>query len=230
MAKTDRSDTIAESLVFGLALAFSGGLMDAYSYLFRGGVFANAQTGNILLFAVNLTRGEWIAALGFLTPVAAFSVGITISYLLKCRFPSGRSRRVFALAAEILLFAVVAFVPQSQNNVANALISLACGIQLEAFGVINANNVATTMCIGNLRCAIENLLAGCVKSERGALRKAGVYAAVICAFAVGAAAGGGLIALVGSYAIIACAATVAVCLALVAFAPPGIIDGRRGAA
>lgn len=33
--------------------------MDAYSYLYRGEVFANAQTGNILLLSVCLSQGRW---------------------------------------------------------------------------------------------------------------------------------------------------------------------------
>ena len=67
---------MSESIVVGLLLSLSGGLMDAYSYLFRGEVFANAQTGNILLFSVYLSRGQWLAALHYLLPVLAFSLGI----------------------------------------------------------------------------------------------------------------------------------------------------------
>ncbi len=33
-------------------LAIVGGFLDSYSYLMRGHVFANAQTGNIVLFGV----------------------------------------------------------------------------------------------------------------------------------------------------------------------------------
>ena len=47
---------MSESLLIGTLLAVSGGLMDAYSYLFRGQVFANAQTGNILLLSVHLAQ------------------------------------------------------------------------------------------------------------------------------------------------------------------------------
>ena len=45
---------MSETLRLGIILALSGGFMDAYSYLERGNVFANAQTGNLLLFGVNL--------------------------------------------------------------------------------------------------------------------------------------------------------------------------------
>ena len=35
---------ISESIRLGALLAISGGMMDAYSYIMRGHVFANAQT------------------------------------------------------------------------------------------------------------------------------------------------------------------------------------------
>ena len=41
-----------EMLRVGLCLAFTGGFLDAYTYLLRGGVFANAQTGNMVLMAL----------------------------------------------------------------------------------------------------------------------------------------------------------------------------------
>lgn len=46
---------MSDSIRLGILLALSGGFMDAYSYLCRNHVFANAQTGNILLFGVNLS-------------------------------------------------------------------------------------------------------------------------------------------------------------------------------
>ena len=39
---------MSESLAIGLLLALTGGFLDAYTYVARGRVFANAQTGNIL--------------------------------------------------------------------------------------------------------------------------------------------------------------------------------------
>ena len=38
----------------GALLAAAGGLLDAYTYLSRGGVFANAETGNMVLFGICL--------------------------------------------------------------------------------------------------------------------------------------------------------------------------------
>ena len=45
LAKTQTS----ESFRLSALLSFSGGLQDAYTYNVRDGVFANAQTGNVVL-------------------------------------------------------------------------------------------------------------------------------------------------------------------------------------
>src|SRR5580658_6145873 len=44
--------TRPEDLPTGLLLAGVGGFLDAYTFVGRGGVFANAQTGNIVLLGV----------------------------------------------------------------------------------------------------------------------------------------------------------------------------------
>ena len=79
------SKQISESLPIMILLTLSGGFMDAYSYLCRGEVFANAQTGNILLFGVNLSMGHWSKALQYVCPVLAFAIGIAAVYKQKTR-------------------------------------------------------------------------------------------------------------------------------------------------
>ena len=44
-----------ETFRVAAVLALVGGFLDIYTYLLRGGVFANAQTGNIVLLAANLS-------------------------------------------------------------------------------------------------------------------------------------------------------------------------------
>ena len=53
----------------------SGGFQDAYTYICRGQVFANAQTGNIVLLSAALLRGEWSVCLKYLIPITAFILG-----------------------------------------------------------------------------------------------------------------------------------------------------------
>ena len=46
------SKQMSESIRLGIVLAVAGGFMDAYSYMCRDEVFANAQTGNMLLLVI----------------------------------------------------------------------------------------------------------------------------------------------------------------------------------
>ena len=49
-------------------LTLSGGFQDAYTYMGRGKVFANAQTGNIVLMATNFCEGDFAKALRYPLP------------------------------------------------------------------------------------------------------------------------------------------------------------------
>ena len=68
--------TRPEHLAEAALLSAVGGFLDAYTYLACGGVFANAQTGNVVLLGVELSNAEWATALRQLLPVAAFLVGV----------------------------------------------------------------------------------------------------------------------------------------------------------
>ena len=57
--KSKHRGQMSESFLTAVFLSLSGGLQDAYTYLFRGKVFANAQTGNIVLLSSNLMDGNW---------------------------------------------------------------------------------------------------------------------------------------------------------------------------
>ena len=54
---------MSETFPIGVLLTIVGGYFDAYTYIARGGVFANAQTGNIVLFGIHLAGGRFDKAL-----------------------------------------------------------------------------------------------------------------------------------------------------------------------
>ena len=70
MSNLKFSKQMSESIKLGVILAIAGGFMDAYSYMCRGKVFANAQTGNILLLGINISERNWHMALHYLVPVS----------------------------------------------------------------------------------------------------------------------------------------------------------------
>ena len=51
--------TIHESLLIGILLAIVGGFLDIYTYLLKGNVFANAQTGNIVLMGLKIAQSDF---------------------------------------------------------------------------------------------------------------------------------------------------------------------------
>ena len=54
-----RLEKASESYLVGVLLAIAGGYLDVYTYICRGGVFANAQTGNIVLLGINVADKNW---------------------------------------------------------------------------------------------------------------------------------------------------------------------------
>lgn len=183
---------VSDTVRLGILLALSGGLMDAYSYLYRGEVFANAQTGNILLLSVCLSQGRWAAAVQYAVPVAAFATGILTAFLIRQRFQNRSERihwRQMGVLGEILVLTAVAFLPHQVDLLANSLISLACGYQVEAFRKIHGNAIATTMCIGNLRAGLHAAAAYAFSKQRADRNRAVTYFIVILAFALGAVLG-----------------------------------------
>lgn len=186
---------MSESLLLGGLLAMAGGFFDAYTYLCRGGVFANAQTGNIVLFGLKLAEGEWQRALTYLLPILAFAFGVVAAELVKQRCkrehrPDGALHwRQVIVIAEIVLLAVVAFLPQQMNMVVNTVISFVCAMQVETFRKVRGSAFATTMCTGNLRSGTEQLIIWRQTGNRKAAHKARHYYAIILWFIAGAALG-----------------------------------------
>lgn len=186
-----------------MILAVAGGCMDAYSYLFRDHVFANAQTGNMLLVGVNLVKGDMHEALKYLLPVAAFAIGIAVADVLHFRIKEKKLRwHQISAIIEAVILATVTFIPTELNGLANALTSLGCGMQLETFRRISESHVPTTMCIGNLRNVVNYLDLYFATRDRHSLQKAGLYSLIIVAFVAGAVIESILIPILGSFAIL----------------------------
>lgn len=182
---------MSESFLTAVFLSLSGGLQDAYTYLFRGKVFANAQTGNIVLLSANLMDGNWERVLHYLVPLCAFALGVLTAEKMRERFREMRTlhwRQLVVLGEGLLLF-LVGFLPQEQNLLANAIVSFACAMQVQAFRKVHGYPFASTMCIGNLRSGMDALVAFGHTHDKNALWKSLHYFAIIFIFALGAGIG-----------------------------------------
>lgn len=184
-----RAKQTSESIELGILLALSGGFMDAYSYLARGQVFANAQTGNMLLFGVNLARGQFQHALHYLCPVLAFGLGIFLAEFVHFQKIQKVHWRQVTLLIEIIILFGVGYISFKQNLLANSLTSFACGLQVQAFRKIHGKGYATTMCIGNLRTGTHEMCNYLCTKKVQHLQSGLLYYSIILTFIIGAILG-----------------------------------------
>ena len=121
---------MSEAFINSMFLALSGGFQDAYTYNCRDEVFSNAQTGNVVLMSQNFLEGNFTAGLRYLFPILFFAMGVFLA-----EFPGAlpvckeAALAQVLLAAEIVILAIVGFIPSSYNMLAAMLVSFACAIQ-----------------------------------------------------------------------------------------------------
>ena len=186
----------SETTAVMMALTISGGLQDAYSYFVRGHVFANAQTGNVVLMAQHFFTGSIADGFRYLFPILAFALGVMASEQIRAKLQlEGTFHwRHVVVGIEMVLLVIVGLLPISDttNFIANVLTSFACAMQVQAFRKVNGYTYASTMCIGNLRSGMEAFSAFLRIKEKRLLKQAGQYFFVIFLFFIGAGIGGAL--------------------------------------
>lgn len=189
-----------------LFVILSGGFQDAYTYCCRGEVFANAQTGNIVLLSSAFFVGEWGTVVKYLIPVVSFLVGTAAAELIHVRYKTCEKIhwRQIILIMEIVMLFGVGFMPQRINVLANALVSFVCAMQVQTFHKVRGHAYASTMCIGNMRSGVEALCAYFHVHDKAVLKKALTYFGVIAVFAVGAGIGTIITKTIGAKAIWLC--------------------------
>ena len=210
---------VYEWLEIGILLCLAGGFMDAYTYVTRGGVFANAQTANLILMSVGLATGGGLNALRYLVPIVLFFCGVFLSELFihigKKKSSDFRAHGL-VLIGEIVVLAVVGVLPAgTPDMLVNAVVSFVAALQFDNFRKLEGNAFATAFCTGNLRAATQNLFYATVEKKKGALQVSGKYFACILAFVAGVLAGYFASLAMGSFsiflaAIILAAAAVAI--------------------
>ena len=136
-------------------LIFSAGMMGAYTFILRGGVFCNAQTANIALMAIELGQGRWKAALYFLIPISAYFLGAFLSELLLLS-PDRKLGRLrwdtCLIIIESLVLFGIGFLPLSApDQIVQVLINFIASMQYNTFRRTDGITMATTFCTNHIR-------------------------------------------------------------------------------
>lgn len=182
----------SESVRLGVLLAAVGGFLDVYTFMTRDGVFANAQTANVVLFGIDLASGQWRSAMGYLPPLVAFTLGVFtaefVSRPVVARIVKRPVRAV--LVIEILVIVLVGFVPLSwPNAVVTISISFVAALQVTTFRVLVDQAFSTTMTTGNLRSFSQAVFRRVTVGDKSAGVRALNFGSVITGFLGGAILG-----------------------------------------
>ena len=205
--------------------ALTGGFLEAFTFLLHGGVFCNAQTGNLVMLVINFVGGDFPSGLRYLYSILAYVFGILLSVAIPLCL-----RRVnlplAVTAAEIAVLAALAFIPESVPDwVTYATVSFVCAVQYNTFTTLRGQKLATTFCTNNLRQTVMHFAHGVAEKSVAEFKKSGIYAFIILCFAAGAAVGVFASRGLGNYCILICAALLLPVLAL--FIADSCINFRR---
>lgn len=189
--KKEFNAQISESLLLAFFLSLSGGFQDAYSYHCRGKVFANAQTGNIVLMGSYLVNGEFLKALHYFLPVLAFILGIYLTECIRFFFKENDKFhwRQLIIFFQIIIMLTAGLMPKSMDMFANILLSFSCAAQISCFKKFRGLAFATTMCIGNMKNGVEHLAKYYTTKDKESKYKSSYYFGAIIVFAIGASLG-----------------------------------------
>ena len=187
-----RKQQMSDTFLIGALLAVVGGFLDVYTYMCRGGVFANAQTGNIVLMGIQIAQGDLTSCVRYLIPILFFVLGVLLSETIghRCKRSQSLHWRQIILLLEILVLVAVSLIPLGRLNIlANSLVSFTCALQVQSFRKFNGKAYASTMCTGNLRSATEQFFAYMVTKQPALLRQSLQYYGICGVFILGAVLG-----------------------------------------
>ena len=135
-------------------LIFVAGFLGAFTYVLRGGVFCNAQTGNVVLLGMELGKGDWNGALYYLIPISAYILGAVVSELL----PNPVKHRLavrwdtLLIAVEMLVIVMLGFVPESAPvQISQVAVNFIASMQYNTFRQAEGVAVATTFVTNHIR-------------------------------------------------------------------------------
>ncbi len=183
----------SKKLETAMVLSVCGGYLDAYTYFVRGGVFANAQTGNIIKLGIQAVNGSFETCVRYLVPVIAFILGVILSmaidrWMLKRNINMIR-RTVLLVEAMVLIAVGLLPAKEEYNLIANTMVSFVCAMQMETFTKFENQVIATTVSTGNLRKAAEFVFKAAADHNKEDMKIAFMYIKIIALFVFGVVSG-----------------------------------------
>lgn len=154
MKKDNKDFLMCERNWVFYTLMIIAGFFGAYTYLLRGNVFCNAQTGNVVLLGMAIGGAHWGMALYYLIPISAYILGAFVSELL----PNPIKRKspirwdTLLIIIEMLVVAALGFVPElAPVQISQIAINFIASMQYNTFRQAEGTPMATTFVTNHIR-------------------------------------------------------------------------------
>ena len=186
-------DSLAPFLAMECLFTTAGGFMDAYAFLTHGHVFANAQTGNVVLFAIGMATASWSDAIRHLPPIGACMLGVAAAKFLGVRGEKKSFRAT--LVCQAIELCVLVFMALFASVMPDAfvvpILSFVAALQFTSFDAVGPWAFNTANTTGNLKSAVSGLSSALIGEDPEFNRlKAGISGVACVSFLVGALLGG----------------------------------------
>lgn len=184
----NRNLPVHEQLIFCLLLTAVGGFFDAYTFVNCDGIFANAQTGNLIFVGIDLIEGNFSEVIHYSIPILSFVIGVLVSKFIETKY---KELSIFKHIYMLLLTQIVALIIISIKHkyfgvdIRPIVISFICAIQFDGFRKVNNLVFASVFCTGNLRSMSEHLYKYFVLKKKESKIPFLIYLSVITVFLSG---------------------------------------------
>ena len=130
------------------------GFWGAFTYVLRGNVFCNAQTGNVVLLGLAIGSGEIMQAFYYLIPISAYMTGAFMSEILPNPIKHHFQIRwdTLLIGVEIIVILLLGFIPESfPVQISQVAINFIASMQYNTFRQAQGTPMATTFATNHIR-------------------------------------------------------------------------------
>lgn len=183
--------TCEEPFIYKLLITV-GGFFGAYTFILRGGVFCNAQTANVVLFAIALGKADWTRAMHLLLPISVYFFGSFLSEHL------GKTIKKFfflrwdtlLIGIEIIIVFILGLLPKSApDQICQVALNFICSMQFNTFRQVRGTPAATTFVTNHIRQVGSNFSVYLRKKDDYSKNKLKIHGSMIFYFILGTVLG-----------------------------------------
>ncbi len=152
--KTNDKYLLCEQNWVFYTLILVSGFWGAFTYLLRGNVFCNAQTGNVVLLGLAIGSGEWRQVIYYVIPISAYLAGAFISELLPNPIKHSLMIRwdTLLIGIEAVVVVLLGFIPDSYPvQISQVAINFIASMQFATFRQAQGTPMATTFATNHIR-------------------------------------------------------------------------------